>query len=286
MTANEFVSAPVPAVVGTATTGRPGARSGPSYSSSQTGRSLLARRSSALAASIDEPPPTGTTTVSSSPNSRSAAAPRSTVEAPGFGSTSSNTADSRPAAARTARTSSMTPEPWTPGSVTTKTREPPAAATTSGSRPIAPTPKWTRLRRTISICRSARRVIDMTSTTVSVDVSRRTVSQRRQPAEWNQRSVVTPSGFSKTHTSSKSRSSGSVSQSGTARRSPPKVNSSIGRRPQRGQVSHSISGSPPSPGRPGRGHVGSGRARTARSAPAGGPWRSARPSPRHPPGWP
>ena len=73
-----------------------------------------------------------------------------------------------------------------------------------------------------------------TSSTVSVEVSRRTVSQRRQPAAWNQRSVVGPSGLSKTQTSSKSRSSGSVIQSGTGRRSPPNVNSSIGRRPQRG----------------------------------------------------
>ena len=72
MTANELVSAPVPAVVGTATTGRPGVRSGPSYSRSQTARSFVARRSSALAVSIDEPPPTGTTTVPDSPNARSA----------------------------------------------------------------------------------------------------------------------------------------------------------------------------------------------------------------------
>ena len=41
-------------------------------------------------------------------------------------------------------------------------------------------------------------------------VSRVTVSQRRQPKAWNQRSVVGPSGFSKIQTSSKSRSSGSV----------------------------------------------------------------------------
>ena len=148
----------------------------------------------------------------------------------------------------------MTPARRTPGSVTTKTREPPAAATTSGSRSIAPTPNRTRLRRTISNDRSARRVTP-TSTTVSVEVSRRTVSQRRQPTAWNQRSVVTPSGFSKIQTSSKSRSSGSVIQSGTARRSPPNVNSSIGRRPQRGQSSQSISASPPSPGRPGRGRA-------------------------------
>ena len=45
----------------------------------------------------------------------------------------------------------------------------------------------------------------------------------------------------------------------SARRSPPNVNSSSGRRPQRGQSSHSISASPPSPGRPGRGRAGSGR---------------------------
>ena len=134
--------------------------------------------------------------------------------------------------------------------------------------------------------RSASAVTARPRATVSVEVSRRTVSQRRQPAEWNQRSVVAPSGFSKTQTSSKSRSSGSVIQSGTARRSPPNVNSSIGRRPQRGQSSQSISASPPSPGRPGRGRAGSGRARTARSARAAGPWRSARPSPRRRPGWP
>ena len=88
----------------------------------------------------------------------------------------------------------MTPDPRTPGSVTTNTREPPAAATTSGSRSIAPTPNWTRLRRTISSWRSAERVIATTSTTVSVEVSRRTVSQRRQPDAWNQRSVVAPVG--------------------------------------------------------------------------------------------
>jgi len=45
----------------------------------------------------------------------------------------------------------LTPEARTPGSVTTNTREPPAATTTSGSRVMAPTPKYTRLRNTISI---------------------------------------------------------------------------------------------------------------------------------------
>ena len=159
MTPNELVSAPVPAVVGTATTGRPGVKEAPSYSSSHTvSGSLAARRSRALAVSIEEPPPIATTTVPSSPKVRSAAAPRSTVEAAGFGSTSSNSAVSTPASARTASARSTTPDARTPGSVTTKTREPPAAATTSGSRAIAPTPKKTLLRSTISIWRSARRV--------------------------------------------------------------------------------------------------------------------------------
>ena len=94
-----------------------------------------------MAVSIEEPPPIGTTTVPSRPKARSAVAPRSTVEAAGFGSTSSKTRVSTPASASTASARSTTPEARTPGSVTTKTREPPAAATTSGSRAIAPTPK-------------------------------------------------------------------------------------------------------------------------------------------------
>ena len=67
------------------------------------------------------------------------------------------------------------------------------------------------------------------------------------------------------------RRSGSVMRSGTRGSSPPKRNSSIGRPPQCGQVSQSISGSPPSWGRPSSPRGRSGRGRTARSARASVP---------------
>jgi hypothetical protein len=70
-----LVSAPVPAVVGMATIGIAGCDA------------VIAR---ALAASMVQPPPSAT--IAAGPNSRAAAAPSSTVEADGFGTTPSYTA--------------------------------------------------------------------------------------------------------------------------------------------------------------------------------------------------
>ena len=158
MTANGWASEPVPAVVGTATIGRPGASVGPSYSISQIGMSLAARSAIALAASIADPPPSATTTVPCSPTARSVVAPSSTVAPDGFGSTSLNIVAAIEAASRTSSASAATPATTTPGSVTRKARAPPAAATSSGSRRSAPTPNTTRLRSVISSSRSARPV--------------------------------------------------------------------------------------------------------------------------------
>jgi len=89
----------------------------------------------------------------------------------------------------------------------------------------------------------------------ATDVSRLTVSHRRQPAAWNHRSTDAPSGLSKIQTSSKSRASASSIVDGAVRRSPPKTYSSSGRRPQRGQSSHSISEYRPSRRRPAHGRA-------------------------------
>ena len=125
----------------------------------------------------------------SSPKARSAAAPRSTVEAPGFGSTSSKTAgletgrrehaedpvdDARAADARIGHDED-------------------ARATGRGDHLGEPLDRTDPEEDAI-----AQDDLDLpigepghaTSTTVSVEVSRRTVSQRRQPKAWNQRSVV------------------------------------------------------------------------------------------------
>ena len=195
---------------------------------------------------------------------------------------------SRPASASTARTRSTTPERRTPGSVTTNTREPPAAATSSGSRAIAPTPKYDPVAQhdlDLAIG-EAGHGSDLDDLGRSL-VSRRTVSQRRQPAAWNQRSVVTPSGLSNTQTSSKSRSSGSVDRRrarDVARRRT---------RTRRAAGGRSAGSRARASARPRRALVGQRvvapeaieRERRDQGRRAG-PWRSARPSPRRRPGSP
>src|SRR6185503_7969844 len=182
MTANGCASEPVPAVVGRATIGRPGARSGPSYSSSHTGRSLAAHSAIALAASIGEPPPSATTTVPSSPKLRRIVAPSSTVSPDGFGSTWLKTVASMPAAPIVAVTSARTPATSTPGSVTMNARWPPADATASGSWSRAPTPNSTRLRSVISMRRSASPVTTEPSAQDLEDMVDGGIASDRHPA--------------------------------------------------------------------------------------------------------
>ena len=120
-----------------------------------------ARRSMAFAVSIDEPPPTGDDDRPVEPE----VAQRRRAALDGRGGRGSARPRRRrrvgmPAAARHSEDRVDDARPVArPGSVTTKTREPPAAATTSGSRSIDPTPNSTRLRRTISNDRSASRVM-------------------------------------------------------------------------------------------------------------------------------
>ena len=225
----------------------------------------------ALAASIAEPPPIATTTVIVEPErARSAAAPRSTV-APRRGSARPRRSSTVDAAAGPRRsTRSATPAATTPGSVTMNAREPPAAATSSGSRAIAPDPEPHAVAQRRS--RSAGRPAAVIAAGPRGPGRR---SCRGGPsASAGSRTRGTSARSSRRRGSRRSRprrsraSSASVIESGTSRRSPPNVNSSSGRRPQRGQSSQSISASPPSPGRPGRGRARTGRARTARSAPA------------------
>ena len=221
------------------------------------------------------------------PQGRRRRARRST--APGFGSTSSKTPVSMPAASSTssdpvddARTRR------TPGSVTTKARRAAGRARRASGRPLDradPEPD------AVAQAHLERAVGERGSRSDLEHVVDARVAPDRQPAP-AARGVEPALGRRRRRGSRRSRPRRSRARrgrsiaSGTGRRSPPNANSSSGRRPQRGQSSQSISASPPSPGRPGRGRAGSDRARTARSAPASGPWRSARPSPRRRPGSP
>ena len=221
--------------------GRPGARSGPSYSRSQTGRSLAPRRAMALAESIDEPPPTGDD--DGLRRARRRAAPRCRVgsmDAPGLGSTSAKTPASRPAVVEDAE--DAIDDAGTlrrPGRVTTKTRRPADRGDHLGEcldRPDAE--QHAVAQRHLEVERSGERWRHQrTSSTVSVVVSRRTVSQRRQPNAWNQRSVVDavrvledPDLVEVALVGVRDRSRGRPA----ARRRT--TNSSSGRRPQRGTV--------------------------------------------------
>ena len=239
----------------------------------------------AFAVSIEEPPPIGTTTVPSSPKSRSAAAPARRSRRPGFGSTlvEERRLDARGGEDAHDRVDDARSHDARVGD--DEDARATGRATSSGSASIAPTPKQDPiaqddLDRAIGEVAVTQDLRGRCRSTCRGGPSASAGSRRRGTSARSS----TPSGLSKTQTSSKSRSSGSVIESGAVRRSPPNVNSSSGRRPQRGQSSPSISASPPSPGRPGRGRAGTGRARTARSAPAAGPWRSARPSPSPPAG--
>ena len=190
-----------------------------------------------LAESIDEPPPTGTTTVPSSPNADSAPMPRGDRQGTGVRLDRVEQRVLTPAASSTPTTARRpgADDPWVGDDERALTTD---SRTSSG--------RWRRPRRRSGLGREAAvPAFDRpgsspphrTSSTRSPLVSRRTVSQRRQPSAWNQRSVVAPSGLSKIQTSSKSRASGSVDRRGAVRRSPPNTNSSSGRRPQRGQSS-------------------------------------------------
>src|SRR6185295_2292988 len=77
---------------------------------------------------------------------------------------------------------SATPAATTPGSVTMKTRCPPAAAMTSASRRISPTPNSTRFRSVISMCRSASPLTTKPSAQDLEDLVHARIASDRQPA--------------------------------------------------------------------------------------------------------
>ena len=200
-------------------------------------RSLAARRAMALAVSIAEPPPTGTTTVPSSP--KRAGPPRRAPRSrrPGSARLRRSTPASTPAACEHAHDRSTTPDRRTPGSVTTKTREPPTAATTSGSRAIDPTPNSTRFRRVdlepaVGQGRQSATSSTASSASCRAGPSASAGSRRRGTSA---RSRRRPGSRTPRPRRSRARPGPSI-QSGTARRSPPNVNSSRDRRPQRGQI--------------------------------------------------
>src|SRR5215471_3524376 len=116
MTPNELVSVPVPAVVGTATSGRAGSANVGRYSRSRPRSGLTAATAMPLAASTEEPPPTATT--AGRPRSAAIAA---TVSAPaatslvvGLACTPLNTVTGRPPAASAPTTLATTAVPARP----------------------------------------------------------------------------------------------------------------------------------------------------------------------------
>ena len=145
ITAARPTSEPVPAVVGTATTGgRPAVwarrQLSPRSSKSQIGRSWAAMKAIALAASSALPPPSAITP--SWPPLRSASTPAATSAPVGLGRTSANSATGRPARA-IASTRSPIACPARPGSVIRSGRAMPSAAQASGSSAIRPAPNRT-----------------------------------------------------------------------------------------------------------------------------------------------
>ena len=108
-------------------------------------------------------------------------APRSTVEAPGFGSTSAKTAVSTPAAASTPSTRSMTPDPRDARVGHDEHARAAGRGDHLGESLDRADPELDPVAQDDldpAVGQARHRTI---STTVSVEVSRRTVSQRRQP---------------------------------------------------------------------------------------------------------
>ena len=143
MTAKLWASAPVPAVVGTATIGPPG-REVRAVVLELPDRAIVGGPEVDRLGGVHRRPAADRRRrpCRRSPNARRRRAPRSTVDAPGFGSTSAKTPAAMPAAASTLEDRSTTPARRTPGSVTTndarrhRPRRPPRGVARS-----APTPK-------------------------------------------------------------------------------------------------------------------------------------------------
>src|SRR5438067_3725683 len=137
MTAHSVASLPVPAVVGTATSGGMRLVIGvPPYSYSRIEPPCATSTPAAFAVSIELPPPSATSP--SQPDSRYAALARPTSSMSGFGRTSSKTT----APPRCASVALASPAETTPGSVTSRGRVTPRPATSSPTCAIAPAP-WT-----------------------------------------------------------------------------------------------------------------------------------------------
>jgi hypothetical protein len=126
-TAKGVISAPVPAFVGTAISGRP-RRSGTRTSASrrvvksQHRPPLVTASDTALAASIVEPPPIAMIIVA--PCTTASAAARSQVAARGFGTMSCHSRTPIPAPARSRSTRASSAEAFRNGSSMTKARAP------------------------------------------------------------------------------------------------------------------------------------------------------------------
>ena len=144
MTPARPTSEPVPAVVGTATTGAMPAGSARVHQSPTSSKSHMAlvwprMKAMTLPASSAEPPPKATTP--SWPPARSAASPAATLASVGLGFTSEKTATSSPAARIAWSALRAMGSGATPGSVTMSGREMPAARQASPSSAIRPAPK-------------------------------------------------------------------------------------------------------------------------------------------------
>ena len=137
-------SEPVPAVVGTAITGRILAGSAslklsPTSSNAQSGRSCRVAKAMALPASSEEPPPKAITP--SPPCARSAAPPRATSSPVGSLAMSLKRATSIPSPASAARASAIIGLRASPRSVTSRGRAIPTVRQASASSLIRPAPK-------------------------------------------------------------------------------------------------------------------------------------------------
>ncbi len=144
MTPARPTSDPVPAVVGTATTGAIPAGSArvhqsPTSSKSHIGRVWPFMKATTLPQSSAEPPPKATTP--SWPPARITSIPAATLASVGFGWTSWNTAAASPARFSASSARSAIGSGATPGSVTNSGLAIPAASHAAPSSAIRPAPK-------------------------------------------------------------------------------------------------------------------------------------------------
>ncbi len=143
-TAARPTSEPVPAVVGTATTGAIASASArfhqsPMSSKSHTGRVWPTMKATSLPTSSPEPPPKATTP--SWPPARYAAMPAVRLASTGLGRTSANKPGLSPASARMPRVRAVMSSVASPVSVTRSGRAIPAARHALGSSTMRPAPK-------------------------------------------------------------------------------------------------------------------------------------------------